>query len=180
LALETTSLEMKLRVPRLLWIGLPTTVLVAIAVGLQFGIPAYQQLRAIEGIRNHGRIDIRRVGPTWLRMVVGEHQMNAFDEVQRAYFSDADDSLLLNVRHFRKIKALDLSYTSVTDGGIEHICNLRGLLYLDLDNTAVSDASVPRLKQLSNLKTIRIFATDITDAGASELQRALPGTTIHR
>jgi ABC-type branched-subunit amino acid transport system permease subunit len=34
---------MKLRLPRPLWLGIPTALLVVAAVGLPFGLPIYRQ-----------------------------------------------------------------------------------------------------------------------------------------
>ena len=168
---------MKLRLPRLMWIGLPTTVLVAIAVGLQFGIPAYQQLRAIEGIRNHGKIDIRRVGPTWLRMVVGEHQMSAFDEVERAYLAlvspQISDTGIGQLEALERLEVLQISYTRTTDRGLQRLRLLSSLKTLLLDHTQISDEGIRSLVGLTNLEKLSIDGTEISDDGLRPL-RDLP------
>ena len=68
--------------PRPLWIGLATVVLIVVAVGLHFGVPIYRQhvvIREIE--RVGGNVETRPRGPKWLRERVGNERMKLFENV---------------------------------------------------------------------------------------------------
>jgi hypothetical protein len=90
---------MQLRVPRPIWFVVSAVMLVAIAVGLGFGIPAYQQWSAVNELRRYGQLHaVRRSGPEWLRRMVGEDRMVAFDEIEIVKFaSDAERFERLNL-----------------------------------------------------------------------------------
>src|SRR5690349_6322611 len=79
---------MHLSLARPLWLTIPTVVLAVVAVGLPFGIRAYRQWSALQKLRQYAEIDgARRIGPGWLRHLVGEDRMQAFDEIQSLRFN---------------------------------------------------------------------------------------------
>ena len=66
---------------------------------------------------------------------------------------DVQDDLLACLRYLPGLVAVDLSYTSITDTGLEHLKELTALKELDLAGTLVSDTAVERLqKRLPNCK----------------------------
>src|SRR5579864_1082896 len=70
-----------IRLPRPLWIGLATVVLVVVAVTLRIGVPIYREQAAIREIeRVGGKTERRPVGPEWLRRLVGDEKTLIFDE----------------------------------------------------------------------------------------------------
>ena len=71
-----------MKLPRPLFFAV-VTVLMAVVPALRIGIPAYRQSVALQKLRPYGQVaDVRRVGPEWLRRLVGEERMLPFDEVR--------------------------------------------------------------------------------------------------
>jgi hypothetical protein len=195
---------MKLRVPHPLWILTVAVALGVVAGGVGVGVPAYRQWSAMNELQPYIYFDHgRHVGPEWLRRLVGEQQMNAFDDIETIQFRCDDvrydrmfgvkrepfpkhsgavinDNAVANIKSFSKLKGLGLSCTDVTDVGMTDIVGLQKLEYLDLSGTDISDASVPLIKQLSNLKDLSLRRTRVNDAGVDDLQRALPDLKIER
>jgi hypothetical protein len=56
----------------------------------------------------------------------------------------------------------------------------RQLESLILVGTIVTDAGLTELAQLNNLRLLMLNETGVTGAGVRELQKALPGTAVHR
>jgi hypothetical protein len=172
------------------------------------GIPAYRQYLAILELKQIGGkvYRTRPVGPAWLRKRVGYKFTDAFDEIEAIGFLpleatfwerrssgaysgplpwtkgsvEVNDSSLTCIRAFPKLKELDLSYTNVSDGGVEHIAALQYLEWLDVTGTDISDVSVRLLRKLAKLKQLRIEETRMSEEGVAELQRALPQTMIEQ
>lgn len=58
------SRRFSIRLPRPLWIGLATVVLVVVTIGLQFGVPIYRRHVAIREIeRLGGKFETSKGGP---------------------------------------------------------------------------------------------------------------------
>lgn len=72
---------------------------------------------------------------------------------------------------------LDLRLTTIGDGAIIHIHNLRSLQTLNLFRTAVGDAGLARLKRLTDLRTLLIGGTKVGDAGLVHLK---PFKKLHK
>jgi len=62
-----------IRLPRPLWIGVATVVLIVAAAALHFGAPLYRQHVAVREIEQLGGqiMGTRPRGPSWLRKFVG-------------------------------------------------------------------------------------------------------------
>ena len=71
-----------IRVPRPLWIGLATGVLIVTGGALRIGLPIYREQVAIREIKRlGGQYMTSRGGPDWLRKLVGDDRMELFDKV---------------------------------------------------------------------------------------------------
>ena len=195
-------MPMQLHVPRPLWFAVPAVVLVLVVVGLGFGVPAYQQWTAVNEMSEFGCIDIggrSPVGPNWLRRLIGEERMLAFDDVQSFHFNPdinrhlrlyfvwtgatgqvIDDAGLASIIRFTRLKRLRLSCTNITDVALQHVSQLKKLEALFLDGTDVTDASIPLLKRLPNLRELSLRGTRVSEAGVEELKRAIPGLKVTR
>jgi hypothetical protein len=57
---------------------------------------------------------------------------------------------------------------------------LTNLEYLDLSFTRVSDRGLEDLDSLKKLTEIYLAGTDVTDSGSEHLQRSHPGIKVHR
>jgi len=73
-----------------------------------------------------------------------------------------------------------LSFTPITDAGLEQLKGLPQLKSLHLRATSVTDAGMVHLKELKNLQEVILNGTLVTDAGVNDLQSALPNCTIRR
>jgi hypothetical protein len=112
----------------------------------------------------------------------------------------ARDQHLLPLRHFRRLKSLDVQATGVTDAGLAPLrecpclteLNLSGtqitdaglallvglpLESLDLSETKVTNAGMATLRSLSKLSTLRLAGTAVDEDGLNEL-RGLSLTTL--
>jgi hypothetical protein len=184
---------MSMRLPRPLWILLATVVLVVVAAGLRIELPLYWRQAAVREIeRLSGQISYERTGPDWLRNLIGEERMSAFDGIEYVRFppdeptyhsrfsgyysgrvpwttgptvSDAALSCLAGVPD---LKQLDLEWTNVSDAGMIHVARLHHLEELLLEGTDVSDCRP--LSQLRNLKTLDLAHTKLTETGLEELK----------
>jgi mono/diheme cytochrome c family protein len=67
------------------------------------------------------------------------------------------------------LRAVDLSRTSVTDGGLQPLATATGLKKLRLDNTKVGNAGVALLAGLPALESLNLFGTAIDDQAIDSL-----------
>ena len=61
-----------------------------------------------------------------------------------------------------QLQSLKLSFTLVTDAGLQHIEGLRQIELLDLVGTKVTDAGLAHLKGLTQLQWLDLRGTDVT------------------
>lgn len=159
--------------PRPLWIGLATVVLVVVGVGLRFGLPIYRQhvaIRAIEGMT--GIIFTKPRGPNWLRVSVAKDRMMVLDDVIGVHFpiGQATDATLSHLGCLTKVEVLDLRKTDITDSGLAHLIRLNNLKTLNLSETSVTDAGLVSLRGLITLESLQLAGTQVTDSGLSDLK----------
>ncbi len=171
------------------WIPLSLRLFVAMLVilgvgsALRIAVPAYRQYAAIREIqRLGGKADFCRVGPPWLRDLVGIDRMRMFDRV----FSITLDKKRATDSTMRQISrlatgptSLSLSNTQVTDAGLAYLAGLNDLQSLMLDGTQVTDAGLAHVKRMKNLLALDLSGTHVTDDGIAELTRALPECEIY-
>jgi len=69
----------------------------------------------------------------------------------------------------KKLQALDLRVTRVTDAGLKDLKPLKSLQSLNLTNTAVTDAGLAHFKDCKGLRELDLGYTAATDAGLKEL-----------
>jgi len=170
-----------IRLPRPLWIGLATVVLVVVAVGRWFGVPIYRQQVVIGEIDLlGGDIFANPRGPEWFRDLIGDRRMTLFEDVIEAQLllTPTTDATLDQISQLTRMQNLYLGHTQVTDAGLAHLQKLTNLEILDLDDTAVTDAGLQHLTGLTKLKWLSVRHTQVTDVGIADLQRALPRLAI--
>ena len=176
---------------------------ICIAAGGWICIRAYCQSCALQELKRYAKVDGARIfGPDWLRRLVTQERMQAFDEIQSIVFNPdqerslqqllfrsgfagdrtveqvVDSDSLICVRKFPDLKRLDLTATNIADPGIEHVCSLQNLEILYLDGTAVSDRGVRLLKQLPRLKRLSLRRVYVTKELVAELEAARPALKI--
>jgi hypothetical protein len=147
-----------IRLPRPLWIGLATVLLVIVAIGLQIGMPIYRQQAAIREIeRIGGWVGATLGGPDWLRECVGDEWMRLLrDEptTVKLDWTDADDKTLMQVSQ------------------------LSGVEYIHLRHARITDAGLKKLSVLRRLRLIDAFGTDVTESGIRDLKQSLPHVEV--
>lgn len=167
-------------VPRALWIGIATLLLLLVTCGINVGVPFYRQLTVGLAVqRLGGRIETRSGGPNWVRRIVGSEATAWFGEVAEVDLghtatTDIDLRNLVALRGLANLQTLNLSGTSVTDDGIAHLTRLGKLRTLYLNGTRISDGCVPSLIQMASLRELSFDHTGITDlgvTGVSEMTR---------
>jgi hypothetical protein len=196
-----------IRVPRPIWIALPTVALIVAVAGLQVGLPVYRRHQARRTIqRLRGLFDTVRVGPEWLRELIGEERAESCDPVRWLCVDGAtvthDDLAVIctqtsleelilghtritdvdleQIGRLHRLRKLMLHETPITSAGLAHLRNLGELRNLDLSFTAISDEGLRHLAALKKLERLGLAETSVTDAGIADLQRALPGLKIER
>src|SRR5437879_6523126 len=71
-----------IRLPRPMWIGLATVLLIGAAIFVRVGLPIYRQHLAIREIeRLGGYVETRPRGPEWLRDWVGNERFRLCEDV---------------------------------------------------------------------------------------------------
>jgi len=196
-----------LRLPRPLWIGLATVVLVVAALWFQFGLPIWRQQVAIREIeRLGGSFETDPRGPEWLQERLGSVWEKLFQCAWRVdlNYTDATDATLCQLACFTGLESLWLEHTRVSDSGLAHLNGFKnlvglwlgetqvtdaGLLHLKgfadltvlvLNHTEVSDAGLEHLKGSTKLQILEVRGTRVTDRGISDLRRALPSLEVRR
>jgi hypothetical protein len=116
--------------------------------------------------------------PQWLRRSLGEDGVADVVGVWlgREHSANArfvDDAVLGRIAQFKKLRALGLNFTNVTDEGLKKIAGLTELEYLYLSGTAITNEGVAHLAGMKRLKEVHLSFTRIDD-GALEVIRGLP------
>ncbi len=108
--------------------------------------------------------------------------LTALEELNASKSHKVGDAGLAAIASLRRLRALDLYASAVTDAGLAHIAGmahlergLQRLTYLKLDETGVGDDSVPHLLRLSALERLTLSGTRMTPLGLAKLQAGLPG-----
>jgi hypothetical protein len=157
-------------VPRPLWIGLSATALLIIGIGLHFGLPLYRQEIAIRQIRQLGGWEGRsRVGPEWLRKLVGQERFDRIRPVEELYLIDTEfgDADVPRLRLLPTLKVLYLDGTRVTDAGLNELATMSRLEELHLKETRITDQGLATLKRLPRLRELDVSHTGLTNLGLS-------------
>jgi hypothetical protein len=79
-----------------------------------------------------------------------------------------------------RLQELDLSFSGITDTGLEHVRALDCLEYLNLQYTAITDIGLERLTNMTSLRRLKLTSSQVTAAGVAKLQKALPNCKITR
>jgi Leucine-rich repeat (LRR) protein len=79
--------------------------------------------------------------------------------------SSIDDGGLRRLRPLAKLEDLALQRTAVTDEGLVHLTSLTSLRRLDLDGCEMGDAGLRHLAELADLEVLQLSNTRISDDG---------------
>lgn len=84
-------------------------------------------------------------------------------------YTSFDDSGMESLKGMTQLSQLVLRDTLVTDKGLQHLRGLRNLAELDLYGMRVADAGLAALKELTALRKLNLLGAEITDAGLDAL-----------
>ena len=99
-------------------------------------------------------------------------------ELDLSETSIADGGLEM-LSKFDKLTYLDLHSTEITDATVQAIGNLQHLEYLNFYGTKVTDACLPTIFKLKKLKALYLWNTGVTEEGAEKLKTGLRDTKIN-
>jgi|SRR5579863_9869089 len=100
-----------IRLPHWGWCLLATVVLVVAGIGLSIWLPYDREQPIVEKIENWGgRAHRRKVGPQWLRQLVGEDGMKRIDPFQRVFAVDLDEAYITDADVAELVGLKDLEW----------------------------------------------------------------------
>src|SRR5262245_58288931 len=111
--------QISIRLPRPVWFGVATVVLIIVGAALHVGIPMYNQRVAIQEIeRLGGKFTAAPRGPAWLR-----ERIPLIDVIISV---DLNDTLtcntdLIHLKKLPSLQLLSLDRTQISDGGLIHL-----------------------------------------------------------
>lgn len=126
-----------------------------------------------------GTLKFEEGGPEWLRALVGDDAMHAFDRLTGISLYDGgnphdksyqrneslNDVWLINVDSLPDLTTLDLANTSVKGPGLHIVATLKNLEQLNLTLTPVTDQYLEPLKVLTKLKILSLASAQCTGEG---------------
>jgi hypothetical protein len=151
-----------------------------------FGLLVHQRHTAIAAIeRAGGSVSRQRIGPRWLRDIVGDSRMALVEEVDAVSFNrgTSTDAELLHVRALESLQGLYLNEmldsglvygpkrSLVTDAGLAHIPGLNRLWGLGLVRTQVTGSGFIHLARMQDLEILNCAHSPITDDALRHLKR---------
>ena len=163
-----------IRLPRPLWIGVATVMLVVGTAGLRFGVPIYRKQMAVSAIERLGGLaQTSPGGPNWLQHWVGYPWTRPLDDVREVVLqhSKATDLDLVHFNELTSLQGLNLTGTQVGDAGLAHLQELPNLKELKLMSTQVTDRGLAHLGEMEPLEVVDLRFTQISDAGLPHISR---------
>jgi Ran GTPase-activating protein (RanGAP) involved in mRNA processing and transport len=184
--MPTDPRRFRFRIPQWSLFLLVTVVLVIVLGALSVWIPYHQEQTIVERINAlEGKVYATKGGPDWLRWFIGDEGMKPFDRVgivdlHSSTFTDADLAELSGLMsRLKKLRALRLSDSQVTDAGLAHLRGLTNLEVLHLSDTHVSDAGLVHLSGLVKLAVLDLSKTHVSNAGLIHLSKMTLLHTLH-
>ncbi len=117
-------------------------------------------------------------GAPFLRRLLGDDIFERVDQVdlEATLCKDADLAAVVTCRY---VSDLRLSWTSITNAGIERVAKCNFINFLVLDGTHVTDKSLVHLRGL-DLEYLSIHRTRISDKAVAEFRRVRPNCYVDR
>jgi hypothetical protein len=176
----------KTSLPRPLWFGLATVLVLVTGIALRVGVPIYRQRPAVQVVEALGGYASKGYKvPLWMTQWIGNDAAQKFGWLLRDVYSvslnntDATDSTLECIRVFSKLETLSLDGTQVTDAGLERLQAFPSLSMLHLNGTQVTDRGLQHLtKGFKRIYKLFVEGTQVTPQGVAELKTTLPGLFV--
>jgi hypothetical protein len=112
------------------------------------------------------RLTSRRFGDEQVGWLDGFSGLEAVD----LSFSRVSDRGLQDVAKHTRLKSLTLSNTEVTDEGLKPLVALAALQNLSLSDTSIGDEGIGHIRSLTQLTRLWLHKTKVSDAGLRHLQ----------
>jgi internalin A len=167
----------RIALPRPLWLGLVSVLVIVTGIALRVGIPSYRQRAAIQVVDSlGGSVESVVEIPDWIEEWFGDGVTEKADWLFRIVINvrlggtPATDDSLSCIRVFAGLRRLNLDGTQVTDAGLQHLKGLTKLTRLYLDGTQVTDAGLEHLMGLANLESLSLDGTQVNDVGLEHLK----------
>ncbi len=127
-------------------------------------LPAIAGLRALEIVAYNVEAEL-------FRALKRAARFTALRWLRVGYFGgDEGARLVAQTPCFATVRQLFLSYGSISDEGVRHLCTLSGLEHLDLSNNRISDEGVAAIVNVASLKSVNLGANPrISKAGRAAI-----------
>src|SRR5262249_41527927 len=89
----------------------------------------------------------------------------SFGPPDRKDWRKIGDEAAKHIGTFKKLESLSMSFTSLTDAGLQSLTGCAGLKELQLDATSVTFAGVKNLEDMRSLERLRLMKVSVTDEG---------------
>jgi hypothetical protein len=86
--------------------------------------------------------------------------------------TELNEADLKEFRHLKRLKTLDLEFTTITDAGVKalDLKRFKQLTTLNLSTTEVTEECLKELKDLKQLTWLALYSIKVTDAGLKDLK----------
>lgn len=108
--------------------------------------------------------------PRWLKQLVGERLFAHVVSVNLGTTA-VDDLLLERLGMLRHLQSLGVWQTHISDAGVTALARLAELETLDLSETDITDDGLRRLAWLPRMRTLVIGSSRLTDEGLTHLKK---------
>ena len=109
------------------------------------------------------------------------------DIKQIAVFSDLESLRLMApvkdedfacLESLPRLNALDLSWTRISDAGVERLSRIETLKYLGLAHTNITNKSLDHLTRLKNLEILSVDGTSVSRSAVERFRKIRPTCTV--
>lgn len=172
MAIDSASeFKRSIRLPHPIWLLLAGVLAMALLGGLALYFhPTARIIRDVQ--RMEGSIKTEPGSPDWLRALVDDKWLTAFERIREINLNGttvSDDWLALLAGR-DDLELLDLGETAITDNGVAHLRDLPNLWSLNLCGSDVGDNALANLKNLPRLRYLPMGFTHVTDASLVHLR----------
>lgn len=181
------------------WLLIAGGMACAVLLGVRLVAPPLARLSIVREVEKQGGyVRTSRVGPEWLRGMIGDERMRGFDTITELspgnksridddwyrrlvvcpelvrldlYQASLGDAGLAHLKLLPALRSISAGETRVTDAGLAHLAAMKDLEFLGLRGDDVGDAGLAHLAELVHLKGLLLAETRVTDAGLTHLSR---------
>ena len=148
---------------RLFWLIVCAVVVLVTAIALPLSLQYNkgQQLFAhLESIDAKGNYRIG--GPNWLRRMIGDEQMHAFDHVYKLVLRDIDDTKIEPLTHLDELVHLNLYETNITGDGLHNLLGSQPKLqFLRISQEQIDTFGLQPISEMKQLGHLALHANTV-------------------